>query len=389
MVVKSRGLHRVILGLACLARVVSGFGKLGSLSLSSSACCSPPRGSSVAPTTRRAIEPGRSPPKAEAITDDPGRNTKLDPWAAARISLRDPGCCVVSVCSTPGENASGNTNPLSAHLAVLRERLLAGHGPSDVDLRARINTTTRDSALEDCSRVIRSISLVEAADDDDDEKNSTDSSSSELPACAAALAELARGMASFGADRGGNAGGGVFVRIVCASHYAAHDPVFHTDKAPLRGYATLKGPGTEFVTRPCSPLEYLGLRSLGKPLGGSANPTHATIRRAQETEFIVMKGDYYHSHPRARSTTPAASSSSSVVSNARPPGSASSFSSWWQRASACVHRSPPGAGGGGGNQRVIVSFDLADGDDDREWHEAGKQRRWRAGMTQKKSRLVA
>jgi hypothetical protein len=42
-----------------------------------------------------------------------------------------------------------------------------------------------------------------------------------------------------------------------------------------------------------------------------------------------------------------------------------------------------------GGRRVIISLDLADGDDDREWYQADKKREWRSGMTQRKSHLVA
>jgi len=84
-------------------------------------------------------------------------------------------------------------------------------------------------------------------------------------------------------------------------------------------------------------------------------------------EFIVMKGDYYEAANEAKK-----------------------HDLWlagllWKRAHACVHRSPPGAG----ERRVIVSLDLADGDDDREWYDFNKKREWRSGMTQRKSRLVA
>jgi hypothetical protein len=33
-----------------------------------------------------------------------------------------------------------------------------------------------------------------------------------------------------------------------------------------------------------------------------------------------------------------------------------------------------------GGRRVIISLDLADGDDDREWHQANKRREWRSGF---------
>lgn len=137
--------------------------------------------------------------------------------------------------------------------------------------------------------------------------------------------------------------------------------MFHTDKAPLRAYVTLRGVGTEIMTRVCSPVEYALLRSLGKL--GENNKSSASLRQAEELEFIVMKGDHYvHSSDVETWLTRA-----------------------WKRASACVHRSPPGLGG----RRIILSLDLADGDDDREWYQANKKREWRSGMTQRKSRLVA
>jgi hypothetical protein len=219
-------------------------------------------------------------------------------------------------------------------------------------------------------------------DDKDETRGETKNNDDDLVPSATALAEFAMGMASFAEDYGcssgdsnnksSNTNGGVFLRFVCASSYQAHDPVFHTDKAPLRGYSTLRGVGTEFVTHPCSPLEYLALRSLGTKLPrmemiGIQQRESQVLRCASEKEFIVMKGDYYY--------------------RGNPTGAASSTSSWWQRAFACVHRSPPGTTRGG--KRVILSFDLADGDDDREWHDFHQKRKWRAGMTQRKSKLVS
>ena len=282
------------------------------------------------------------------------------------------------------DNESENeneSNPLTAHLSILQERL-ADRGPSDIDIRARIDTSTMESAIEDCLEVCQSMVFTQDGTSGDD--------SDDLVPSATALAEFAMGMASFAVDCGcsnikkinsrsnnNNIGGGVFLRFVCASSYRAHDPVFHTDKAPLRGYSTLRGVGTEFVTHPCSPLEYLALRSLGTKLPGRGNQNQQgesqTLRCASEIEFIVMKGDYYY---RGNSKAAAAASSSAAAA-----------SSWWQRAFACVHRSPPGTTRGG--RRVILSFDLADGDDDREWHDVQQKRKWRAGMTQRKSKLVS
>lgn len=250
---------------------------------------------------------------------------------------------------------------LAAHLAVLQDRLVAG-GPSDIDMRARIDTTTMHSAMEDCVRVCRAAlsedGNVAGAAALDGEAHSDAADADRLRPPARALAALALGMASFAEDCRCPADG-VFLRLVRASSYRARDPVFHTDKAPLRGYATLAGAGTEFVARPCTPPEYAALRTLGAaPRGG-----RASLRRAAGGEFIVMKGDHYHQ------------------------GDTAAAASWWRRARACVHRSPPGSDGGG--RRVIVSFDLADGDDDREWCDVRQKRKWRAGMTQRKSKLVA
>ena len=110
--------------------------------------------------------------------------------------------------------------------------------------------------------------------------------------------------------------------------------------------------------------DYLQLRALG-----SGAPLH-DMQRAQELEFIVMKGDHwYEAHI--------------------PPGLRGTV--WQRNGAACVHRSPPAATTGPEvkRRRVIVSLDLATGDDDREWYDADMKRSWRSGMTQRKSRLVA
>jgi len=251
-------------------------------------------------------------------------------WADAKAALRNPECCVVSV--------SG----LGPHLRSLKERWDAG--PDNLDLRARVRV--RSSASDDCLRVSRAV-LPSAPGDGDDP-------------CVAALSELARGVASLADGPLEDVCEDVFVRIVCASDYRARDPMFHTDKAPLRGYVTLRGPGTDFMTRPSTPMEYLTLRGLG------AGEPAKSIRRAGELEFIVMKGDHYE---------------------APSPAATPWLKGLWRRASACVHRSPPAAGTV--RRRVIVSLDLADGDDDREWYQANMKRTWRSGMTQRKSNLVA
>ena len=266
-------------------------------------------------------------------------------WAGAKLALRNPDCCVVSV------------RGLESHLRVLQARL-ADQGPAELDLRARVRAfSSFSSAYGDCLRVRRSV----VGDDNDNNENGNDKQQHEdEDPCTAALVELAHGFASLADGPLEDVCENVFVRIVCASDYRARDPMFHTDKAPLRGYVTLRGVGTDFMTRPCSPLEYVSLRGLGK-----GDPVQS-LRRAQELEFVIMKGDHYE----YESTAP---------------------SSWlakvWKRTSACVHRSPPAATIGG--RRVIVSLDLGDGDDDREWYQANTKREWRNGLTQRKSRLVA
>jgi hypothetical protein len=273
-------------------------------------------------------------------------------WAGAKAALRNPDCCVVSV---PG---------LESHLRVLQAQL-ADQGPAELDLRARVRAPFAHHG--DALQVRRSVSPFSENDGDDIQNNGTHDP------CTAALVELAQGFASL-ADgpllllEGGVVCEDVFIRIVCASDYRARDPMYHTDKAPLRGYVTLRGVGTDYMTRPCSPLEYVALRALGE-----GDPVKS-VRRAEELEFIVMKGDYYDYE------SPASGTATSTVAD-----------SWltrvWKRTMACVHRSPPAATTGG--RRVIVSLDLADGDDDREWYQANTKREWRSGMTQRKSRLVA
>jgi hypothetical protein len=239
-------------------------------------------------------------------------------------------------------------------------------------------------------------------DDDDDDKASTTILNDP---CTNALMELARGVTSLAEeDTNGQHNGpplhqdnkckhnnDVFIRIVCASNYKALDPMYHTDKAPLRGYVTLTGVGTEYMTRPCSPMEYVMLRA-GAGTTGTGTGTGAmgtNLRQAETLEFIVMKGDYYTYKDPDISTTTTTSLANSWMKKL------------WTRMNACVHRSPPGATGAtatgagastittGGRRRVIISLDLADGDDDREWYQVGSKREWRSGMTQRKSRLVA
>lgn len=273
-------------------------------------------------------------------------------WAGAKAALRNPDCCVVTV---PG---------LDSHLRVLQAHF-ADSGPAELDLRARIfvnnklppamtDLSTGADTYNDCLKVRRLVSpFKNDNDDDDNDINKNDP-------CTVALEELARGMASLADGPLEGACDNVFLRIVCASDYRAIDPMYHTDKAPLMGYVTLRGVGTEFMTRPSSPVEYVTLRSLG-----SGDPVQ-NVRMAEELEFIVMKGDHYECNGDT---------------------AVSWMNKIWKRTAACVHRSPPAAMSGG--RRVIVSLDLGDGDDDREWYQANTKREWRSGMTQRKSRLVS
>jgi hypothetical protein len=210
--------------------------------------------------------------------------------------------------------------------------------------------------------------------------------------CTNAIMELTQGIALLADGPLEGVCEDVFIRIVCVSDYKARDPMYHTDKALLIGYATLRGVGTDYMTRPCSLLEYVMLRTFGD--GQIAK----YVQRAKEMEFIVMKGDQYEASSPSSSLPSSLSSSS--LSNASHRVNANAdvgiiaqnpVASWltraWKRTIACVHRSPPGLTMGG--RRVIVSLDLADGDDDRKWYEINEKREWRSGMTQRKSRLVA
>lgn len=269
-------------------------------------------------------------------------------WASAKKKLRNPDCCVVSI--------SG----LESHLGVLQEQL--DQGPAELDLRARISSS-KENILSDCIQVCNLCSIPSRTKFPmyEDEKAYLRDPS------VAALMELAHGVASL-ADGPLEGTKEVFMRIVCASDYRARDPMFHTDKAPLRAYVTLRGVGTDFMTRPCSLLEYLQLRGSGEARALNS------VRRAEELEFIVMKGDQYICDVSQEDRHKV-----SVIS--------SWFNRWWKRTIACVHRSPPAPYSGG--RRIILSLDIADGDDDREWFQADKKREWRSGMTQRKSRLVA
>lgn len=271
-----------------------------------------------------------------------------DDWAVQKSALQQKDCCVVSISS------------IDSCLQILQQEL-GENGPADMDLRARIRTSASSTTTyKDCLQVRKNAVASDA--------NGATTIADHDP-CAMALTELARGIASL-ADGSSLEGGDVFVRIVCASNYRAREPPFHTDKAPFRGYVTLQGVGTEYMTRTCSPWEYLKLRTFGEDIDGlhasTSSSNRNNLKQAQEIQFIVMKGDYYYDYYKE-------DAGSSIIEKA------------WTRARACVHRSPEG----NSSRRVIVSFDLADGDDDREWHETGTKRAWRNGLTQRKSHLVA
>ena len=308
-------------------------------------------------------------------------------WIDAKQRLRNPDCCVVSI--------SG----LGPDLQILQEHWVGSSGgpmaAGDVDLRARVrvDSSAPEHTYEDCLQVCRAVSGSPLSLIANKVKN--DEATNEPSECEAAvvsvLQELARGISALTEEANTAAhtesSRDVFLRVVRASSYKARDPMFHTDKAPLRGYVTLMGPGTDFMTQPCTAVEYMTLRSLGSVDGTKDDKSGSnTLRRADLLDFIVMKGDRYSYDPP--STTIKAPTSIVDTMNRNTL-------SWMRRiqrsiapnrTSACVHRSPPAAGGG---RRIILSFDLADGDDDREWYELNKKREWRSGMTQRKSHLVA
>ena len=295
-------------------------------------------------------------------------NPTLDgDWVGANIALQNPDCCVVSVPN------------LEKHLQIL-QTYFVDHGPSDLDLRARVRIHAESLAYKDCLSIRRAVvtPLTPSTNNDDDDDTE---GLLEDDACTNALVEISKGVASLAKEaitkEKGSCSEDVFIRIVCASNYQALDPMYHTDKSPLRGYVTLKGVGTEYMTKTSSPIEYATLRGLGG--GGMLGNLSQSIRQANELEFIVMKGDEYaqydHGHGHGHE-------------NKSPPFSFMNM--LWKRRFACVHRSPPAAqNSNGSKRRVIISLDLADGDDDREWYQIGTKREWRCGMTQRKSRLVA
>lgn len=297
-------------------------------------------------------------------------------WQNAKHTLRKQDCCIVSI------------KGLEHHMEALQHAFVT-KGPANIDLRARVRIPTPSSqpqehqviteasssnidlqqvqltsyqhTITDCRNIRHSVvPIVE-----DQEYNNL----FHHDACTSALVELALGVVSLAEGSLEKECKHVFIRIVCASDYKAIDPPYHTDKAPLRGYVTLKGLGTEFVNRTCSPMEYAMLRMFGTGVHVD------NIQKAKELEFIVMKGDYYtYQDP-----------------NLNPWSWDSIMNKIWQRNKACIHRSPPAVHEGGllGRRRVIVSLDLDDGLDDREWYDVDKSREWRLGMTQRKSRLVA
>ena len=307
-------------------------------------------------------------------------------WSIVNQSLRDPNVCVVS-----------SPTGLDAHISILREAFCSNDAHTDLDLRMRVRCSSSvdddngndddysdRTTLNDCITIVDSV-MIRRKNQQQLSSASNEHSSSVLEA-ALALKELALGVssladASFSESTSKDPPPDVHVRVACASDYRAIDPVFHTDKCPLRAYVTLIGPGTEYVDTTCNPLQYLALRMLGEnglvsSIGDDGDDGgeggRIRVKEAKEMEFIVMKGDrYVHNHQ----SLPLLSSSQS------------SSLGLWSRSSACVHRSPPGALGGG--KRVIVSLDIANGEDDREWYETGRKREWRAGLTQRKSRLVS
>jgi len=391
-------------------------------------------------------------------------NTNLDCWTNAKMLLRRRDICVVTVSSGEaitsgqGQQRQQQQQQLQDHLQILQSELVDNNGnngpSSDIDLRARISM---NSMRHDCLKVLQLCnvnvnvnSTFYRSNNDDDDDDDIDTNLLNLNndnRCAvAALEELARGMISLAevetetdTDNDGlsplehNNGGAVccdnaavYIRIVCASNYRARDPPFHTDKASLRGYVTLRGVGTEIMTRPCSPIEYLALRTFGTlpkfpfpllPFSSQASSESESLQQqvqqlrcAQELEFIVMKGDYYKSSTSTSTDMYGTTTTNDHNDDNINPSFSSLFllpQTIWQRASACVHRSPPGVGTSTSTstinsnptsskprmrtrrQRVIISFDLADGDDDREWYQTNKQRQWRNGVTQRKSNLVA
>lgn len=285
-------------------------------------------------------------------------------WSDAKLSLRNPNCCVVSI--------SG----LDHHLSTLQTYFCGEDAPSDIDLRIRVRCDNTNRAREDCSRIYTAI-----MDPQSNPSQQPEEQDSNNP-CILALQELAQGICSLADGQLQSSVTDVHMRVVCASHYKAIDPPFHTDKCPLRGYVTLTGPGTEYMETTCKPWEYVALRTLGvEGLAATNRDKVQNLKMANELEFIVMKGDYYDaSFPEGRQKQQQLQQllqERSIMNNKKI----------WSRSDACVHRSPPG--NKATIKRVILSLDLADGRDDQEWEERGRKRSWRVGMTQRKSHLVS
>ncbi len=282
---------------------------------------------------------------------------------------------------------------MQQHISILQQYFCGEDAHSDLDLRMKVRgcrslgeSGEEDAGVvyHDCESIYNAVMMgtrfepsmmtmddafVTASNDTyDDDGDNYVYNNLDGHRCIVALTELVRGMASLvDGKQLTTTVTDVHVRVVCASNYAANDPMFHTDKCPLRGYVTLTGKGTEYMQETCLPWEYAALRAVG--LNGISGNRKATrsLKLANELEFIVMKGDEYDSTGD--------DVSSSIFLPRR----------LWNRSSACVHRSPPGSG----KRRVIISLDLADGKDNQEWFEVGRRREWRSGMTQRKSRLVS
>ena len=310
-------------------------------------------------------------PSFSAATLPDQKHALTGTWSDARLNLRHPECCVVSVSN------------LTSHLEILQGEFCGDDGPNDLDLRIRVRCDEYDKAYDDCEMIRKAVMKPLAVGNVDDVRREyqhdarKDIDVSGNPTTQA-LVELCRGVASLADGPLTSTVQDVHLRIVCASSYRARDPMFHTDKCPLRGYVTLTGPATQYMERTCSPVEYGLLRTFGgEALEGNDN-LHDDLKSAEELDFIVMKGDFYEAP---------------LPSNVEMSPANRVMNKLWKRTSSCVHRSPPvGDGGGGdtaGRRRVIVSLDLADGDDDQEWYVVGQRRGWRSGMTQRKSRLVA
>ena len=133
-------------------------------------------------------------------------------WIQATEQLRDPDCCVVSI-------GGGMEKPLQVLQEAMMQELV------DVDLRHRIRAKNR---RQDCQNLMQQLEMGRSAEMDD--------SSSVSNPVVSALEEIAQGAAQLlGQDQD------IFFRIVAASNYHAKDPMFHTDKCPLRVYVTLSG----------------------------------------------------------------------------------------------------------------------------------------------------